>query len=629
MSVIRAAAPFLLGLLLAAAPAEAQTAGQTAAPSAAPSASEPTITAHGVSIFGDPRLPPDFAHLAYVNPDAPKGGEISEWQAGGFDSYNPFTIKGRAAALSSIMLESLLTGTADEVGAAYCLLCESIEYPESRDWVIFTLRSEARFSDGTPVTAADVLFSYEQLRDKGLSSFRAVITQQVAAAEMLDERRIRFTFTPDYPRRDVIQSVGALPVFSRADFEHHQRDLGESSSIPYIGSGPYLFDSADIGRRVVYRRNPDYWGADLPINRGRGNFDRIRIEYFGDYDSAFEAFKAGEYSFRNEASSIIWATRYDFPAATAGQVKRETLPNGNVASGQSWAINLRRPDFQDPRVREAIGLMFNFEWANASLFYGLYTRVNSFWDNSDLAASGPTPAEERAILEPLAADLPEGILEAEAVTAPVSGERQLDRGNLRKAAALLDAAGWPVGPDGLRRKDGRTLRLEILNDSQTFDRVLNPYVENLRALGVDARQTRVDDAQYTDRERRHDFDMISAQLGQDLIPGAGLQQYFGSASTGDVFNAMGLANPAIDRLVSLVEAATTQEELTVRVRALDRALRALRFWVPQWYKAEHTVAYWDMFGHPGTLPPYALGELDFWWYDADKAAKLKQAGAIR
>lgn len=621
MSVIRAAAPFLLGLLLTVAPAAGQT--------AAPSASGPTITAHGVSIFGDPRLPPDFAHLAYVNPDAPKGGEISEWQAGGFDSYNPFTIKGRAAALSSIMLESLLTGTADEVGAAYCLLCESIEYPESRDWVIFTLRPEARFSDGSPVTAADVLFSYEQLRDRGLSSFRAVITQQVAAAEMLDERRIRFTFTPDYPRRDVIQSVGGLPIFSRADFEHHQRDLGESSNIPYIGSGPYLFDSADIGRRVVYRRNPDYWGANLPINRGRSNFDRIRIEYFGDYDSAFEAFKAGEYSFRNEASSIIWATRYDFPAATGGHVTRETLPNGNVASGQSWAINLRRPDFQDPRVREAIGLMFNFEWANASLFYGLYTRVNSFWDNSGLAASGPTPPEERAILEPLAADLPEGILEAEAVTAPVSGERQLDRGNLRKAAALLDAAGWPVGPDGLRRKDGRTLRLEILNDSQTFDRVLNPYVENLRALGVDARQTRVDDAQYTDRERRHDFDMISAQLGQDLIPGAGLQQYFGSASTGDVFNAMGLANPAIDRLVSLVEAATTQEELTVRVRALDRALRALRFWVPQWYKAEHTVAYWDMFGHPETLPPYALGELDFWWYDADKAAKLKQAGAIR
>ena len=588
-----------------------------------------TITAHGVSVFDDLKLGPDFAHLAYVNPDAPKGGEISEWTAGGFDSYNPYTIKGRAAALSTIMLESLLAGTADEVGAAYCLLCESLEYPESRDWVIFTLRPEARFSDGTPVTAQDVVFSYEQLRDKGLSSFRAVIVQQIASIEALDDRRVRFTFTPDYPRRDVIQSAGGLPVFSKADFDKNGRDLGRSSTVPYVGSGPYMFDRADMGRSVSYRRNPDYWGEKLPINIGRNNFDRIRIEYFGDYESAFEAFKAGEYTFRNEASSIIWATRYNFPAFEKGWVKRDTLHNGNVASGQAWAINLRRPDFQDIRVREAIGLMFNFEWANDALFYGLYDRITSFWENSELAATGTPSPEERAILEPLAADLPPGILEAEAVMAPVSGARQLDRGNLRKAAALLNDAGWVTGSDGIRRKDGRTLRVEFLNDSQTFDRVLNPYVENLRALGVEAVLTRVDDAQYTDRQRRHDFDMISAQLGQDLIPGSGLQQYFGSASTGDVFNAMGLANPAIDKLIDLVERATTRDEMTARVHALDRALRALRFWVPQWYKPEHTVAYWDMYAHPEPIPPYALGELDFWWFDADKAAKLKQAGAIR
>lgn len=600
-----------------------------AGPTGASAQEAATTMAHGVSVFDDLKLPPDFPHLAYVNPDAPKGGEISEWTAGGFDSYNPYTIKGRAAALSTIMLESLLTGTADEAGAAYCLLCETVEYPESRDWVIFTLREGAAFSDGTPVTAQDVLFSYEQLRDKGLSSFRTVIAQQVASAEVLDDRRIRFTFVPDYPRRDVIQAVGGLPVFSRADFEANGRDLGESSNLPYIGSGPYMFDRADMGRSVSYRRNPDYWGADLPINVGRHNFDRIRVEYFGDYESAFEAFKAGEYTFRNEASSIIWATRYEFPAMQNGWVRRETLPNGNVASGQSWAINLRRADFEDIRVREAIGLMFNFEWANEALFYGLYERIHSFWDNSELAAAGAPSPEERAILEPLAADLPPGILEAEAVMAPESGPRQLDRGNLRKAAALLDEAGWAVGQDGLRRKDGRALRVEFLNDSQTFDRVLNPYVENLRALGVDAVLTRVDDAQYTDRQRRHDFDLISAQLGQDLIPGSGLQQYFGSASTGDVFNAMGLANPAIDRLIALVERAETREEMTVRVRALDRALRALRFWVPQWYKAEHTVAFWDMYGHPQELPPYALGELDFWWFDADKAARLREAGAIR
>ena len=615
-------------------PQQATSATPAASPATAPAA-EATITAHGISIFGDPKLPPDFKHLPYVNPDAPKGGEISEWASGGFDSFNPFTIKGRGAALSTVMLENLLIGTADEVGAAYCLLCETIEYPESRDWVIFHLRPEAKFSDGTPVTAQDVLFSYEQLRDKGLSSFRTVFAQMVAGAEVLDDRSIRFTFTPDYPRRDLIQSVGGLPVFSRADFQANARELGESSAKPFIGSGPYLFDSADMGRSVRYVRDPDYWGANLPINIGRNNFDRIRIEYFGDYDSAFEAFKAGAYTFRNEASSIIWATRYNFPAFTAGHVVKDELPNGNVASGQAWVMNLRRPQFQDPRVREALGLAFNFEWSNATLFYGLYERVNSVWENSPLEATGKPSPEELAILDPLKADLPPGVLTDDAVTAPTSGERQLDRANLRRAGTLLDEAGWTVAqgsPDGLRRNaEGRTLRIEVLNDSQTFDRVLNPFVQNLRTLGVDAVHTRVDEAQMESRLRQHDFDMTipSQPLGQNLIPGADLQQFFGSNSVEDVFNAMGLANPAVDKLISLVENAATQEELTTRVHALDRTLRALRFWVPQWYKGTHTVAYWDMYGHPDALPPFALGELDFWWYDADKAEKLRSAGALR
>lgn len=603
-----------------------------AAPPPAPDAAAGTIVAHGVSTFGDLALTADFPHLRYVNPDAPKGGEMSQWAPGGFDSYNPYTIKGRAAALSTVMLESLLTAPADEIGAAYCLLCETVEYPPSRDWVIFTLRDGIRFSDGTPMTSADVLFSYEQLRDKGLSSFRAVIAQMVAKAEVLDDRRVRFTFTPDYPRRDVIQAAGGLPIFSKADFEANHRDLGESSNLPYVGSGPYLFDRADIGRSVSWKRNPDYWGANLPINIGRNNFDRIRIEYFGDYESAFEAFKAGEYRFRNEASSIIWATRYDFPAFTQGWVKKEELADGNVANGQAWAINLRRPQFQDVRVREALGLLFNFEWANQTLFYGLYERVKGFWDNSPLSASGLPSPGELALLEPLRADLPEAVFTADAFVPPVSGERQLDRGNLRRAAQLLDAAGWviPEGArDGLRRKDGQTLRVQILNESQTFDRVINPYVQNLRAAGIDAVHERVDDAQLEDRKRNHDFDLINVHLGQDMIPGAGLQQYFGSKATGDVFNAMGLANPAVDALITQVEAATTQEELTTRVHALDRVLRALHFWVPQWFKGKHTVAYWDMYAHPETLPPYSLGELDFWWYDADKAAKLKEAGAIR
>ncbi|MDO5646693.1 extracellular solute-binding protein [Paracoccus sp. (in: a-proteobacteria)] len=593
---------------------------------------EPVIRAHGIGIFDELKLPADFAHLAYVNPDAPKGGAISQAipNSTGFDNYNPFTFRGRAAALSSAPLESLLTGTTDEVGAAYCLLCETIEYPESRDWVIFHLRPQARFSDGTPVTAQDVLFSYETLRDQGLSSFRMVIAQMVAQAQVIDDHTIRFTFTPDYPRRDVIQAVGGLPVFSRADFAKNNRNLEETSNIPFVGSGPYVFDQADMNRFVQFRRNPDYWGADLPINRGRANFDTIRYEYFADYDAAFEAFKAGQYTFRREVSSIIWAQRYDFPALTNGWVKRESLDDGDVANGQAWVLNLRRPNWQDIRVRQAVGLMFNFEWSNEALFYGLYGRVGSFWENSDLRATGAPDAAERALLEPLAADLPDGILTETAAEPPVSGARQLDRANLRRAAALLDEAGWTVGSDGMRRNaQGQPLRLEILNDNQTFDRVINPFVENLRAAGIDARNTRVDNAEYENRKRSFDFDMISAHLGQSLIPGSGLQQYFGSHSVGDVFNTMGLANPAIDALITQVEGATTQAELTTRVHALDRALRSLSFWVPQWYNPHHLVAYYDQYGRPDDVPPFALGELDFWWYDAAKGDALRAAGALR
>ncbi|MFB2593799.1 extracellular solute-binding protein [Paracoccus sp. p4-l81] len=596
---------------------------------ATPVMAETVIRAHGIATMGELKYGPDFTHLDYVNPDAPKGGEISQWMPGGFDSYNPFTIRGRAAALSSVMLESLMTSTADEIGSAYCLICETIEYPESRDWVIFHLRPEARFSDGSPLTADDVLFSYETLRDKGLSSFRTVIAQQVAGAKVIDPQTIRFDFVPGYPRRDLIQSVGGLPVMSRQDFTAKGRDLEQSTDQPFVGSGPYLFDSAEMGRRVVWKRNPDYWGADLPINRGRNNFDRIRVEYFADYDTAFEAFKSGAYTFRNEASSLVWATRYDFPAFRAGQVVKAELPDGRISSGQAWVFNLRRPQFQDIRLRQAIGLMFNFEWSNQTLFYGLYTRTQSFWDNSDLAATGTPGPDELALLDPVAADLPTGVLTDPAVLPPVSGAGQLDRGNLRRAAALLDDAGWTVGSDGLRRKDGQVLRIEILNDSQTFDRVLNPFVENLRRLGVDAVNNRVDDAQYETRRRAHDFDIINAQLGQDYIPGANLQQYFGSASVGDVFNQMGLANPAIDRLIAGAEAATTPDQVKTATRALDRALRSLVFWVPQWFKAKHTVAYYDQYAHPDTLPPYSLGELDFWWFDADKAEKLKAAGALR
>jgi len=588
-----------------------------------------TIVAHGISTFGDLKYPAGFPHLDYVNPDAPKGGEIAEWAAGGFDSMNPYTAKGRAAALSAGMYESLMTTVADEIGSSYCLICETLEYPKDRSWVIFTLRPDVKFADGSPLTADDVVFSYGLLRDKGLPSFQAVIQTQVESAEVIDPLHVKFTFKTGIPTRDLPETAGGLPIFSKADYEKINRNIEESSLEPFLGSGPYILDSMDVGQRVVYRRNPDYWGASHPLNIGRNNFDRIRIEYFGDYDAAFEGFKSGAYTFRNEASSLIWATRYDFPALQKGWVVKHELPDGSIANGQAFVMNLRREKFQDPRVREAIGLMFNFEWSNKTLFYGLYARINSIWENSDLAATGLPSAAELALLEPLKDQLPPGVLEQEPVMAPVSGDQQLDRKNLRKAAALLDEAGWPVGDDGIRRNArGDKLTVEFLNDSQSFDRVINPYVESLRKLGVDALLTRVDDAQMTARERGHDFDIITDQLGQGYIPGAGLRQYFGSGSVDDVFNSAGLADPAVDKLIAAVEAATTQEELTTSVHALDRVLRALRFWVPQWYKNKHTVAYFDMFEHPDPLPPYALGELDFWWYNAEKADKLKAGGAF-
>jgi microcin C transport system substrate-binding protein len=605
-------------------------------PAPAETAAPGVTVAHGISTFGELKYPAGFPHLDYVNPDAPKGGEISQWAAGGFDSMNPFSIEGRAAALASAALETILTGTADEIGASYCLLCETLEYPEDRAWVIFNLRPEARFSDGTPLTAEDVLFSYQTFLTKGLTDFRAVLGQQVEAAEVLGPHRIRFTFKADFPKRDLPQAVGGLPVFSKAHYLANGLDLEKASMTPLLGSGAYVMDRVDTGRSVTYRRNPDYWGRDLPINLGTDNFDRIRIEYYADYDAAFEGFKAGNYTFRNEASSIKWATGYDFPAVAAGHVVKAELPSGAKATGQSFVFNLRRPHLQDPRVREAIGLMFNFEWSNQTLFYGLYNRIDSFWENSWLEATGAPSPEEAALLQPL---VDEGLLPPEILTGEPTGvsvsnpDRQLDRRNLRQAGALLDAAGWTVGDDLMRRNAaGDLLSVEVLNDSPSFDRVVNPFVENLRALGIDARYTRVDDAQYEERRRppEYNFDLVNHFAQTDYFAGSDLLQYYGSA-TADVsaFNLMGLKSPAVDRLIDAAIAADTQEALTVASRALDRVLRVERFWVPQWHKARHTVAYYDMFEHPATLPPYALGELSFWWHNPEKEAALKAAGALR
>ena len=598
---------------------------------------ETTIVAHGISTFGQLKYPADFKHLDYVNPDAPKGGEISEWAPGTFDSMNPYSVKGVSAALASAPYENILTSTSDEIGAAYCLMCETMEYPEDRSSVIFNLRKDVKFSDGSPLTAEDVLFSYELFRDKGIAEYRSVFNEKFQSVEMLDPYRVKFTFTPGTNFRDMPATAGSLTVISKAYYLANKQDLEESSLVPFLGTGAYMLDSMKPGAQIIYKRNPDYWAANLPHGIGRNNFDRIRIEYFGDDTAALEAFKSGLYTFRNENSSKNWATAYDFENLSNGSVIKTELPNGSIASGQAFLFNLRREKFQDPRVREAIGLMFNFEWSNQTLFYGLYARINSIWENTNMAAVGPASPAETAILQPM---IDEGLLQASILTDdPIMGsvsnpDKALDRGNLRRASALLDDAGWAVGDDGMRRNaKSETLVVEFLEDTPTFERVISPYVENLRALGVDASLNLIDPAQMSQRTDppNFDFDMIVGNaVNGGYEPGAELKQAYASVTANNsTRNRAGIANPAVDKLTDLIEGAKTREDLDVVTQSLDRVLRTIRFWVPQWYKNTHTVAYYDQIEHPATLPPYALGEMDFWWFNAEKADKLKAAGVLK
>jgi microcin C transport system substrate-binding protein len=599
--------------------------------------SETIIKSHGISTFGDLALPADFPHLLYVNPDAPKGGEISQWSPGSFDSFNPYAIAGNAAALSSIFYETILSGTLDDVSAAYCLLCETMEYPDDRSWVIFNLRKDVTFSDGTPFTAEDVLFSHNLFLEKGIPEYRTVAAGKYQSVEVLDPYRIKFTFAPGTPFRDMPAQAGGTLIFSKAHYEANNRDLEKSSLEPFLGTGPYVLDSFKPGQQVIYKRDEDYWGEKHPLNVGQNNFDRIRIEYFGDDNAALEGFKAGVYTFRTETEPKRWALDYEFPAVQAGDIVKEVIPSGNIAGGQSIIFNLRRAQFQDPRVREALALMLNFEWSNKALFYGLFARINSIWENSDLAATGvPTPGEA-ALLQPLVDEglLPASILTDEVVMAPVSSEdTALDRRNLRRASALLDEAGWTVGDDGIRRNAaGDLLEMEMVHVRTDLLPVMNAYVENLRALGVEASFDIIDAAQLEQRASPpvFDFDALpTTVVNGGLEPGGQVmgQAWSSTAKDNSSRNRMGYADPAVDRLLKVAEAATTREELATSIKAIDRILRSQMIWVPRYFKRDNWVAYFNMYEHPETLPPFAVGELSIWWYNAEKADALKARGAL-
>ena len=581
--------------------------------------SENLIKSHGISNFGDLKYDSNFSHLDYVNPNAPKGGEISTWEFGTFDSLNRYIIKGNAASSGNIFLEPLMIGTADEPDALYGLIAESIEYPSDRSFAIFNIRPEARFSDGTRVTADDLVFSHKILLEKGIPSLKQVFVD-IESVEALTDLRVKYQFSKSSENNEMLMLVASSTVFSKKFFE--TRDFAQSTLEPMLGTGPYLLEDLEVGRRIVYRANPDYWGKDLSINIGRNNFERIRYEYYADSTAAFEGFKAGEYSFRVENSSQKWAQDYNFPAIDKGIIKKISLPDGNLGSAQGFFFNLRKEKFKDPLVREAIGLMFNFEWSNKTLFFDLYSRVSSFWENSKMKATGMPSEAELNYLLPLKNHLPLEVFEKPVYQPPISSPNKVDRKNRRLAGQLLDKAGWKVIKGKRIDSNGNSLKIEILNYSPAFDRIINPFIESLKLLGIDAVHTRIDSTQYTERVREFDWDIITSTYGNSMTPGIDLVQRF-SSKTASVpsRNVVGLKNKAIDKLIQDALNAKTREELDVIIRALDRSLRSLKFWVPQWYKQVHTVAFRNEFSFPESLPPYDLGVFDFWWFDIDKASE--------
>jgi microcin C transport system substrate-binding protein len=590
-----------------------------------PAGAEPQ---HGLSTFGELGYPAGFAHFAYVDPGAPRGGEIRLHDVGSFDNLNPFIVKGiklrgvGAAALADLPYDSLMERAWDEPDALYGLVARSAEMADDRSWVEFTLRPEARFHDGSPLTARDVVFSFEILKEKGAPQYRLLL-RDVATASAPVPDKVRFTFREGARKRDLPLTVASLPIFSETYFR--EREFDRTTLEPPLGSGPYRITDVDQGRSFVYRRVTDYWAGDLPVNRGRFNFDSIRFDFYRDRNVAMEAFKAGQYDFREEFTSKMWATAYDFPAVADGLVVREALPDEAPASRQYFVLNLRRSLFRDRRVRQAFDLAFDFEWTNRNIFYGLYARTESLFQNTPMAARTlPTP-EELALLSPHRDVVPPEAF-TDVYRLPTTDGDGNNRANLRAAQGLLRDAGYNVRDGRLTAPSGIPVEIEILTFSPTFERVYAPLVRNLDRLGIRATIRIVDTAQYANRMQEYDFDVTTAAFAGPTTPGIEERNFWGSesgAAPGGL-NYAGIADPAVDDLIEMIAEATDRASLETAARALDRVLLWNRYVIPQWFNATHNVAYWNIFARPVAAPKYDsyFGFLDTWWIDARKAGAL-------
>lgn len=583
----------------------------------------PRVTrSHGLTLGDALKYGPGFRHLEFVNPDAPKGGTLRLAGFGGFDSFNPFIIKGEAADGIGLLFETLTTSVNDDLLSQYGLVAQSMEVPDDLSWVLYNLHPAARFHDGTPITPEDVIWSLSALREKGQPLYRFYYGN-VAAAEKHGDRGVKFVFRG--PRnRELPQITGELPVLSRAYWE--KRSFESTTLEPPLGSGPYRIVDFQPPRYVVYERVKDWWGRDLPVNRGRYNFDRVRIDFFRDQEVMLEAFKAHLYDFRAENSSKRWATQYDFPARRTGKVRVEAIPHARPAGMQCFVFNLRREKFRNRALRWALTHAFDFEWTNRTLFYGQYTRNKSYFANSELAARTLPDAEELKLLEPWRGKVPE-----EAFTSvyepPVTDGSGDNRPNLIKAQRLLIDAGYRIrGNRLIDPATGKPLEIEFLLVSPDFERVITPMFRNLRRLGVTGRIRVVDTAQYQNRVRDFDYDMIVANFGQSLSPGNEQRNYWSSATADrpGSRNLIGIKDPAIDALVEKIIAAADRASLITACRALDRVLLWHHFVIPNWYIDKDRLAWWDRFGLPEVIPKYGV-DLYAWWIDPQKDQSLKES----
>ena len=610
-------------LLIAAGAAAGALAGP-ALPPLRPAIANDAIETHGLSAFGDLKYPADFRHFDYVNPDAPAGGLFSHigstrqfnqsFQT--FNTLNSYILRGDAALGMELTFATLMARALDEPDSMYGFAARSVRISPDRRTYQFLMRPEARFHDGTPITAHDVAFTLTLLKEKG----HPIITQMLRdmeAAEATDDVTVVVRFA-EKRARDVPLFVAGLPIFSRAYYT--SRPFDETTMDIPLGSGRYRVGRFETGRYIEYERVKDWWGNDLPVSRGQYNFERVRYEFYRDRDVAFEGFTSRNYLFREEFTSRIWATRYEFPAARDGRVKRETLPDETPSGAQGWFINTRRGKFRDPRLREALILAFDFEWTNRNIMYGSYARTHSVFQNSDMMAEGKPSEDELKLLEPFRGKVPDEVF-GEPFVPPVTDGSGSDRKLLRRASELLRDAGWTVKGGQRVNARGERMTVEFLLDEPTFQPHHMPFIKNLGVLGIEATLRMVDPVQYRRRVDDFDFDLAVQRFGFSTTPGDSLRSYFGSqaAAIKGSQNLAAMADPAIDSLIETIIAAEARPQLVTACRALDRVIRSGRYWVPHWYKASHWLAYWDVFSRPATKPRYARGVVETWWHDPDKS----------